>query len=165
MGHSRHKTAGCYVGGSGAAVLVRLARGLSMPNSDGMEVEEARALTDAMKAMVRRLRALILVVLGTMILLVALPAIAGKVVADFYLTGWHADTVLRASSALVGCAIAYCLVRMVQVVTSDVGLVDIQADALMKSLARKQATKFEEGRTKGTVAPFKTPEGWGKKIS
>ena len=146
----------------GAAVLVRLARGLSMPAGDAIEGDEARRLTSAIKTMVRRLRLLILVILGTMVLLVVLPG-ASSLLQEIAPTEW-ADLVQRFASGIIGLAIGYVLVRMVQVVNSDVGLVDIQAEVFLKSLSRKEQKKFDEGRA-ASVAPFRNPEGYGKKIS
>ncbi|HJT43751.1 MAG TPA: hypothetical protein VJ750_09645 [Rhizomicrobium sp.] len=148
----------------GAAVLVRLARGLVLPVADGLEIEEARRLTEAMQIMVRKLRVLIFVILATMIALVALPAIMMKL--DTLLVGFRVVAVCKMiASGFIGLSLAYVFVRIMQVVGSDVGLVDIQANVFMQSLSRKQATKFEEERAKSTVAPFKAPEGYGKKIS
>jgi hypothetical protein len=147
----------------GAAVLVRLARGLSMPSAEAMENDEARRLAAAIRTMIRRLRLLILVILGTMVLLVGLPG-AASAIAAIGEPGW-ATFVQRAASGVIGFAIAYVLVRMIQVVNSDVDLADIQADVFIKSLARKDQKKFDEARNASTVAPFRSPDSYGKKIS
>lgn len=148
-----------------AAVLVRLARGLAMPSGESLTLEEGRRLVGAFKTMVRRLRALILVVLATMIVLVAVPPSVGAVLNYIHISSAISDVLERASSAFIGFCLTYVFVRTIQLVSSDVGLVDIQADVLLKSMGRKEAREFEEKIAKSTVAPFKAPEGYGKRIS
>lgn len=143
-----------------AAVMVRLARGLPFTNADHFEVEEIRQVTTAIKQIMRSLLALIVVVLATMIAF----TFADRIAALFALYGlpstrYIADHTLSAS---LGFLLAFVLMRIVQVVRGDYGLVELQSKFMIRAVERKEAKKFDDARAEATDPPYKSPEGFGR---
>ena len=145
------------------AVLVRLSRGVPFTNADHFTPDEAEAVTEAVKKVVRSLRSLIVVVLGTMLSLVVVPR-AVSALAREVLTRGAAGLLDAVTSAILGALCAYVFVRVLQVVWGDVSLVDLQATTLVKAVRRKSVKAFDDSLATGAAEPFKTPAGYGKPL-
>lgn len=144
-----------------AGSLVRLARGFPFTAPDHYEVSEIRALATAVEQIIRALRALILVVLTTMVVLVfAKPA--RDWLAGLMLDSDQSATLEHILSGVLGFALAYVFMRMVQVVQGDYDLTILQSGFVVRAVERKQAKNFDELEKKGSSIKFKTPEGYGK---
>lgn len=145
-----------------ADVLVRLARGLPFSNPDQFNPVEVVAVTEAIRSLARSLRGLIFVVLGSMVsLVIASPAMA--VVKRAPLLPWVIGWCDRGASALIGLALSYAFVRMVQVIQSDIGLVDRQAQMLTNAVRSKNAKAFAE-QVIAPAKPIETPAGYGEPL-
>jgi hypothetical protein len=144
-----------------AAVLVRLARGMPITNTDFFEVSEIRKLTAAVRQLMRSLRALIIATLGCMFAL-----IAAKPLLEYFKSWPALSTDLdagRLMSALIALLTTYVFFRIIQVVYGDYDLVELQASYMIRTVERREARRFEEQHIRSTE-PFKTPEGYGKQI-
>lgn len=145
-----------------AAALVRLARGLPFTNPDYFEVDEVEQVTAGVKQLARSLRAFLIVVFGSMVLLVFVLPLSKEVVALF--VPLAAQWIDRGLSFAVGAVLAYVLTRIGQIIGSDLGLLDKQADFMVRAVHRKARDK-EEARAEALgTKPFKTPEGYGRRM-
>lgn len=145
----------------GAAALVRLSRAFPVGNADQFTVDEAGRVTAALEALARALRMLIRIVLVTMIALVVLPRLLGVFsVGTFAVAAEYAG---YAVSAFLATAVVFVLVRLLQIVNSDVSLVDLQAKMFRESARRSSEKAFEDGASaaRGARSDYKTPEGFG----
>jgi hypothetical protein len=130
-----------------AGVLVRLARALPFTVADQYELDEIRSLTSAVSQIARSLRALLIAVLVGMIgLVVAKPlldfAAATPVLAE------HLALAGSSISGLLGVVIGYVFFRMLQVVSSDQSLTELQSKFIVRAVERKQAERFEKQQAK-----------------
>jgi hypothetical protein len=126
-----------------AAVLVRLARGIPFANPDHFTLDEFRAASLRLESNARKLRALIFVCLGAIVLLVIVPAGSSYVHAHSVLPGWALSAADKALAALLAWSVTYSLCRTVEVVHSDVALLKLQAKVIETAIARKNAAGFE----------------------
>lgn len=145
-----------------AAALVRLARGLPFTNPDHFNADEVEQITRAVQQLARSLRAFLGVVLVAMVLLVLVKPLSG-LIARFWLTNAAEDVFQRALSGLIGAVLAYVMVRIWQIVGSDLSLLDKQAQFMVRAVHRKARTKEE---MEAATAPmgYKTPEGYGRRL-
>ena len=146
-----------------AAVLVRLARGLPFTTPDHYEVEEIRALTDAVSQILRSLKTLIIVVFATMSFLIVaklIQSLLGKASIKLFDRDFSEFII----SGLIGFTISYVLVRILHVVQGDCDLTRLQSNFIVRAVERKQAKMFLEIEKKGSSAPFTTPQGYGKVV-
>lgn len=146
-----------------AAVLVRLARGLPFTTPDHYEVDEIRALTDAVSQILRSLKALIIVVFATMSFLIIarlMQSLLSKALGKFFQHD-PSDAIISGS---IGFAIGYVLVRILHVVQGDCDLTRLQSKFIVRAVERKQAKVFLEIEKKGSSTPFTTPDGYGKVV-
>lgn len=146
-----------------AAALVRLARGLPFTNPDHFEPEEVEKVIAAVRQLARSLRLFLGVTLTTMGLLVLAQPLA-NLVARLPLAAPAQDVLLRVLSAIVGGALSYVLVRLWQIVGSDLGLLDKQAEFTIRAVNRKARKRDEERAEQAALPPFKTPEGYGRRL-
>lgn len=146
-----------------AAALVRLARGLPFTNPDHFEPTEVEQVVHAVKQLARSLRAFLGVVLLAMILLVVAAPLSG-LFERLWLVPDAKVALNRALSFLVGAALAYVLVRMWQIVASDLSLLDKQASFMVRAVHRKARERDEEDAETSPSAPFVTPEGYGQRL-
>jgi hypothetical protein len=145
-----------------AAALVRLSRGLPFTNPDHFEADEVEQVTNAVKQLARSLRAFLVVVFAAMVLLVFVKPLADEATAIFIAPA--AQAIGRALSFVVGSALAYVLTRVGQIVGSDIGLLDKQAKFMVRAVHRKARDKEEARAEAAGLTPFKTPEGYGRRI-
>lgn len=146
-----------------AAALVRLARGLPFTNADHFEPDEVEQVTSAVKQLARSLRVFLGVTLSTMVLLVLAQPLA-HVVGRLWLTASAQEVLLRLLSGIVGGFLGYVLVRLWQVVGSDISLLDKQAQYTVRAVHRKARKRDEERAEQVAAPPFKTPEGYGSRL-
>lgn len=146
-----------------AAALVRLARGLPFSNPDHFEPDEVEQVTGAVKQLARSLRAFLGVVLAAMVLLVLLQPLA-NIVERLWLITQAKALIVQGLSGLVGGALAYVLVRIWQIVGSDLSLLDKQAKFMVRAVHRKAREKEEARAEEAEAIPFKTPEGYGRRL-
>lgn len=146
-----------------AAALVRLARGLPFTNPDHFELDEVEQVTSAVKQLARSLRLFLGVALSTMVLLVLAQPLA-NVIGRLSLTASAQEVLLRLLSGIVGGFLAYVLVRLWQIVGSDLSLLDKQAQFTVRAVQRKARRKDEERAEQQAVPPFQTPEGYGRRL-
>ena len=142
-----------------AAVLVRLARGVPLTNPDHVRAEEVNEVTGAFTALIRALRSLFFVVLGTTVLVGAASPVAAFL---SQLMPASVDYGNRAGSALVGLSVGYCFARMLQIAQSDVSIANLQARLLREAVARREAKTFEAEAMQ--PSSFRQPEGYGKPL-
>lgn len=154
-----------------AGVLVRLARGLPFTNADQLQVDEARAISMAVKQSARGLRALMIIVFLCMGMVVFSAPIAEglhSILAQGDQTGSTANpagsVIDPTISAIVGALLAYVLIRIFAVISGDVGLVELQTKYLVAAVERKQAEQFDRAHAASESVLMKTPEGYGKVI-
>lgn len=145
-----------------AGVLVRLARGLPLSNIEQLQLNEARAISAAVKQSARSLRALMLVVF-TCMGMITFSAEICAVIAK-YLENWPTLVEMAGpvTSASIAFVFAFVMMRIFAVISGDVGLVDLQTDFLVKAVERHQAKQFEKTMDTPAVSSMKNPEGYGK---
>ena len=146
-----------------AAALVRLARGLPFTNPDHLEPDEVEQVTGAVQQLARSLRAFLGIVLAAMVLLVLAQPLA-NLVERLWLVEPAKAAIRMGLSATVGGALGYVLVRLWQVVGSDLSLLDKQSTFMVRAVHRKARAKEEERAEKLGTVPFETPEGYGKRL-
>ena len=117
-----------------AAVLVRLARGLPFTNADHFEVEEIRQVTGSMKQIMSSLFALIIVILVSMFLMVFSQKVADITYAIMPTGPIPTEKTL---SAFISFILGYVVARIIAVVRSDVGLVELQSKFLIRAVEQK----------------------------
>jgi len=145
-----------------AAALVRLARGLPFSNPDHFEPSEVEQLTAAVKQLARSLRAFLGIVLGTMVLLVLAQPLANLV--HRLSTGLAKAVFDHLLSAAIGASLAYVLVRIWQIVGSDLSLLDKQSLFMVRAVHRNSRKKEEMKAKEIEEVPFSTPEGYGRRL-
>jgi hypothetical protein len=144
----------------GAAVLVRLARGMPITNVEFFEVDEIRDLAAAVKKVMRSLRLLIVLTFSVMAGLAVFEPVSKLVIPSA--TNYGVDVVAIASAVLAA-AMTYVFVRIIDVVRGDYDLVDLQAALMVRSVERRAAKKFEDRHVSDQRSPkFQSPEGYGK---
>lgn len=143
----------------GAAVLVRLARGVPITNPDHIRTEDIDAVTEAFTSLARSLRTLLFVVIAAIILVGAVSPMASFLArvapVDF-------DYGNRAASGFVGLTVGYCFARILQIAQSDVSIANLQAKILREAVARREAKSFKESSMQ--ASSFRQPEGYGKSL-
>lgn len=122
-----------------AGTLVRLARGLPFTTPDLYELGEIRQLTQAVSGIMRKLRLLLVIIVGTMLLLIVLFPLVAFLSKHLGAPSHYLDI---GASALLGAMHAYAFSRMYQVVCGDEDLTALQSDFIEKAVARKQGEKF-----------------------
>ena len=146
-----------------AAILVRLARGAPLGSTESISVTDARKLSSMTKTLVRRLRALLLVILVSMGLLIFSPTLLD--LADLYLAK-NAGIVPRLDkilSMLIAFLIAFSALRVLSVASSDVELADLQTENLISCACEKQKAETEEILKQGRSTEKKSSRGgYGK---
>jgi len=135
---------------------------LPFTNPDHFEADEVEQVTKAVQQLARSLRAFLGVILAAMVLLVLAKPISG-LISRLWLTEAAEDVFQRALSATIGAALAYVMVRIWQIVGSDLGLLDKQAQFMVRAVHRKARTK-EEAEAAAAPMAFKTPEGYGRRL-
>ncbi|MBX5034241.1 hypothetical protein [Rhizobium lentis] len=143
----------------GAGVLVRLARGLPFTNVDQFQVDEARRIAAAIKQSIRTLRALIFIIIFTMVSLVLAKGLVLTLAARW--PDW-ANIIGMAASGAIGLLLSYILIRVTAVIQGDVGLVDLQAEFFVRAVERKQAERFDKSQSGPEVPALENPKGYGK---
>lgn len=144
-----------------AATLVRLARGLPFANPDHFEPDEVDKVIGAVKQLARALRLLLGFTLATMFLVIVASSLVSGLAKVPHLNSPYVE---KAVSAITAAMLSYVVVRIWQVVGSDISLLDEQARFLSRAVHRKQGKKFEEQVEGSNIPPFKTPEGYGKRL-
>ncbi len=143
-----------------AGALVRLSRGFPFTVPDHYEVIEIRDIANAVEKIVRALRALIIVVFATMVVLVV-----AQPVWNFFANGATQTAWLeRLLSGIIGFMMAYAFTRMYQVVKGDYDLTILQSKFVVRAVERRQAKEFDDSEKKGSSTKFKNPDGYGKVI-
>lgn len=147
----------------GATVLVRLARGVPVSNTEYFEVSEMRDLTKAVKQVYRALivlfAAVIISILGLVFATTVLDAIPTVQVLD----PSTAETLQQVFSGALIAAVSFALIRTVALVRGDYDLVTLQARMMERAVERRHAEKHVE-RMEGaeSAKPFERREGYGK---
>lgn len=145
-----------------AGVLVRLARGVPFTNTSGFDLDFARKVASSVKASIRALRTLLIVILGTMGM-ITFSSIIGKAATSglvaLGLNGQFADPIV---SGLIGGFLCYVFVRILAVIDGDVSLADMQAEMLITAAKNAQASKFSSTLEAAKNLPISNPVGYGK---
>ena len=81
-----------------------------------------------------------------------------------WLKDWAKLAGERGLSLIVGAALAYVLVRIWQIVGSDLSLLDKQAKLMVRAVHRKAREKEEAHAQGAGTVPFVTPEGYGRRL-
>ncbi|EPY01358.1 hypothetical protein [Magnetospirillum fulvum] len=148
----------------GAAVFVRLARGMPITNTDFFEVQEIRDLSFAVKIVMRRMIALIIL---------AFMSIIGLNFIELFLKAASSLTVgLEAKGVISGLIsgvltflVAFTLARAVNVVRGDYDLVELQSTLMIRAVERKHAKEVAARLDEADKAsPFMPREGYGRQI-
>jgi len=127
----------------GAAVFVRLARGLPFNNPDHFaDRKEAKETADIIIKIARALERLIYIVLICMALLV-LSAPLQKVIAERIISDSATNYIESVYSGILGLSVSFVFVRMLQIVRSDISLAKKQRDIVVGVIDRKNAKSFE----------------------
>ena len=147
-----------------AGGLVRLANGLRFTNFDQMELGEARKVSAAVNQSVAGLRALIIAIFLAMVFTIFVDSLVLKLSKLSFLGENFAQYSWQALSALGGFLFTYIFVRFRAVIDGDVGIVQLQTEFLEKSVARRQATAFEQTVQSGSKEIVKNPDDYGKLI-
>lgn len=142
-----------------AGTLVRLARGLPFTTPDHYELKEIRELTAAVRDIMSKLRMLLVMIIGTMLLLVLAFPLASFVGRHLQTDGYLLTIF---ASAALGAMHAYVFGRMYQVVCSDEDLTRVQSRFIERAVERKQGKKFEGERSSTPIS--KTSTNYGKRI-
>lgn len=147
----------------GAAVLVRLARGMPVSDTGYFDVQEIRSLSNAVKKVYQALMLLFVVTLCS-ILGVVFIGVLHEVVSQIPFLGPDAISTLQQclSGALVALA-SFALLRTVALIKSDYDLMKQQASLMEKAVERRHAARQEERLEEAAKqAPFQKREGYGK---
>jgi len=148
-----------------AAILVRLARGVSLGSSDAITVADARKLSSMIKILVRRLRALLVIILISMGLLIFAPTILDLVGLYLESNTWIVPRLDKILSMLIAFLVSFSALRVLAVAGSDVDLTDLQAENLIKSACEKQKDATDQSLTHGRNQEKKSSrDGYGKLI-
>jgi len=146
-----------------AAALVRLARGLPFSNPDHFEPDEVEQVTSAVKQLARSLRAFLGVALCAMVLLILAEPLE-NLISKLWLAPAAKTALTQSLSGIVGASLAYVLVRIWQIVGSDLSLLDKQANFMVRAVNRKARARDEEKAERDGLPAFKTPEGYGRRL-
>lgn len=145
-----------------AGVLVRLARGMPFTNTNGFDLEFARKVASAVKASIRALRTLLIVIFFTMGM-ITFSTILGTGAAlgliAIGLDGHYSDPII---SAVIGFVLCYVFVRIFAVVAGDVSLADMQADMVVTAAKKSQTERFSATIESAVNKPISNPAGYGK---
>lgn len=147
-----------------AAALVRLARGLPFTNADHFQADEVELITNAVQVIARSIRAFLLIVLATMIGLVFLAPATRVVTRLLDAFGRESWFVAPGASFLMGAAMGYVLIRLWQIVGSDISLLEKQSELMVRAVHRKARLAEETADKQAGHAPFVTPEGYGRQL-
>ena len=145
------------------AVLVRLARGFPFTNTDHFTLEDFRRVTAALKKIAKSLRALIAICMGSMVILILAPAISSKAHHSYYIYP-DASFTDRCLSFVIGLAISYVFVRALQIVDSDISLLQLQTEVLDRVISRRNAKNMEEAVAPDRTGAIAGAEGYGRSL-
>jgi hypothetical protein len=145
-----------------AAALVRLARGLPFTAASQFEPSEIEQITGAVIQLARSLRAFLAITVLSMIVLIAVaPLIEYANQAQGTAVAWWGGRLL---SGFVGGLLAYVVVRLFQIVASDLSLLNEQSRFLVRAV-RKEAEKEQLSELAPAISTeFRTPENYGQRI-
>ncbi|KZD21363.1 hypothetical protein [Tardiphaga robiniae] len=145
-----------------AAALVRLSRGLPFTTASHFETEEIEKITRAVIQLARSLRSFLAVTVLTMgLLLLTAPALElARPWAGSLPVQWGG----RCFSALIGAVLAYVVVRLFQIVSSDLSLLGEQSRFMVRAVQREDAKKRLAEIPTEMGSSFKTPENYGHRI-
>jgi branched-subunit amino acid transport protein AzlD len=146
-----------------AAALVRLSRGLPFTAASHFEPNEIQQITRAVVQLARSLRAFLVITIlsmGALIMVAPLIEYANHVRAAA-LVWWGG----RLLSGIVGGLLAYVVVRLFQIVGSDLSLLNEQSKFMVRAVQREAGKE----RSSTTLTPdistnFRTPETYGQRI-
>ncbi len=127
-----------------AAVLVRLARGLPFTNADHFSLEQFRSVSRKLEANARKLRALIFVCLTGLAILIVASDLVNAMMLLPRLANWVVTGAAHSLSGLIAALLVYAFTRVIEVVHSDVSLLQLQAKILETVIANKNAANFEQ---------------------
>jgi hypothetical protein len=127
-----------------AAVLVRLARGLPFTNADHFSLDQFRSVARKLEANARKLRALIFVCLAGLTSLTLATDLVNALRLLPRLADWAVVGASHFLSGLVAALLVYAFTRVIEVVHSDVSLLQLQARILETVIANKNAANFEK---------------------
>lgn len=145
-----------------AAALVRLSRGLPFTTASHFETEEIEKITRAVIQLARSLRSFLAVTVLTMgLLLLTTPALE-------HARPWAASPAVlwggRLFSALIGALLAYVVVRLFQIVSSDLSLLSEQSRFMVRAVQREDAKKRLSELPSDMGKAFTTPDNYGHRI-
>lgn len=147
----------------GAAVLVRLARGMPVSNTDYFEVDEVRGLSAAVKkvyrALIALLSAIVVSIVGLVFVEVVLKAIDSLTAVG---PGTKQDLQQAVTAGLV-VLVSYALGRTISLVRGDYDLVQLQAKLMERAVERRHAARRTQEMDEAAAdKPFQQREGYGK---
>lgn len=145
-----------------AAALVRLSRGLPFTAASHFEPREIEQITMAVIQLARSLRAFLAVTIlsmGTLIVVAPLMELSSGL-RSTALIWWGG----RFFSALVGGILAYVVVRLFQIVGSDLSLLNEQSKFMVRAVKREPEKTSQQTLTPGVGGGFRAPENYGQRI-
>lgn len=145
-----------------AAALVRLARGLPFTAASQFEPAEIDLITGAVIQLARSLRAFLAITIVSMAALIMVSPLieyANQIQATSLV--WWGGRIL---SGFIGCVLAFVVVRLFQIVGSDLSLLNEQSRFLVRAVKRAAEKEQSNALAPGVGAEFRTPENYGHRI-
>lgn len=147
----------------GAAVLVRLARGMPVTNTDFFEVDEMRNLTAAVTKVYRSLIFLLSAIVVSLVGLVFIGTFIKFVASLATIEASERMALQQGASAVLVTLIAYALSRTISLVRGDYDLVKLQARLMERVVERRHASERRRVLEEAAASkPFEPREGYGQ---
>ncbi|MDJ0947241.1 MAG: hypothetical protein QNJ30_27655 [Kiloniellales bacterium] len=147
----------------GAAVLVRLARGMPVSDTGYFDVEEMRDLSRAVRKVYKALMLLFVVIICSILGLVFIGVLHGAISHISNLDPGTILTLKQSATGVLVALVAFALLRAVALIKGDYDLVKKQASLMERAVERRQAARQAERlEAAEKEAPFEKREGYGK---
>jgi hypothetical protein len=145
-----------------AAALVRLSRGLPFSAASNFEPQEIQQITAAVIQLARSLRAFLAITILSMgVLIMVAPLIALADPMRNSAVVWWGGRVL---SSIIGGLLSYVVVRLFQIVASDLSLLNEQSKFMVRAVQREAEKQRAAPLAAEMGSDFRTPENYGQRI-
>lgn len=146
-----------------AAVLVRLARGMPVSNTEYFDVDEIRRLSKAVMKVYRALIVLFAAAIGSIIGLAFVGIVHEAISKMPNLDAATVVTVQQILTALLVIVIAFALLRIIALIQGDYDLVQLQAKLMERAVERRDAARHIAKMDEADASkPFESRPGYGK---
>lgn len=147
----------------GAAVLVRLARGMPVSNTEYFEVEEMRRLSNAVKQIYLALIALFIAILSSLAGLVFIEVAQGAIGNSALFGPETKHIAQQLSSAALVFLVSFALIRTLPLIVGDYDLVKLQSSYMERAVERRHAAHHIAAMDGAAASkPFEKRPGYGK---